>query len=403
MSSDNSCRFAVVGAGPYGMAVAAHLRGAGHDVRVFGRVMDFWHSRMPKGMMLRSPWEGSHISDPGRTLTLNHYAAAHRFERPKLLPLEEFVRYGRWFQAQTLPDVDERSVDEVEKTGDGFRIRLADGDVVEAERVVMATGIGSFAHRPAPFADLPPKSASHASDARNQDLSQYRGKRMSVIGAGQSAIESAALLYELGADVELLVRKPRVRWLSPSGLLEWLQDLPVHPFGAPGKIGPIGMNWLIEHPRLFTSFPRGLQQKMTYRAIRPAGSSWLRPRTQSVKFRTGVDVTAAKVQGERVHLSLSDGSTSDFDHVFLGTGYKIDVSRHELLSSGIRSGLKLASGYPVLDRGFESSIPGLYFVGAPAAYSFGPLCRFVAGTDFTARRLAKMVPAGARRPKLCPA
>jgi thioredoxin reductase len=401
MSTDNTCQFAVVGAGPYGMAVAAHLIDAGHEVRIFGKVMDFWHGHMPKGMVLRSPWEGSHISDVQGRLTLDHYAAAHQYRRPKLLPLEEFVRYGRWFQRQALPDLDERSIDKVEPNSDGFRVTLEDGETLEAERVVIATGIGPFAHYPPVLASLPRELASHASETINRDLSRFVGKRVVIIGAGQTALETAALLSEQGNDVEMLIRQSFVRYLSASGWLEWFQDLPIHPFGAPGKIGPIGMNWLIEHPSLFTAFSRRMQDKMTRRAIRPAGSSWLRPRTEKVKFHVGVEVTAATARGEQVELRLCDGSTRTYDHAFLGTGYKIDLSRNRILSPQLLERVKTANGYPVLDAGFQSSLAGLYFVGAPAAYSFGPLCRFVAGTPFTARRLTRMAPRSAARKKAC--
>ena len=209
-----SCQFAVVGSGPYGLAVASHLRRRGLEVLIFGKV-------------------------PERTLTLNHYAAAHNFARPELLPLEEFVRYGRWFQHQALPDHDERDIENIEAVDDGFHLTLTSGDCVEAQRVVVATGIGPFANYPAPFAELPRALVSHASDRSNRDLTRFAGQRVAVVGGGQSALESAALLHEAGVEVELLIRQPNVRWLSPSGFLEWMMDLKINPFRAPGKIGPI--------------------------------------------------------------------------------------------------------------------------------------------------------------------
>jgi FAD-dependent urate hydroxylase len=397
LNSDSRCQFAIVGAGPYGLAVGAHLRAGGLDVRIFGKPMDFWASQMPKGMLLRSPRDGSHISDPSRAFSLGNYEAAHGCQIPKAMPLETFVDYGRWFQSQALPDLEHRQVTGVERAGEGFAITLDDGECIEAQNVVVATGIGAFPNYPVTFASLPKELASHTSDRANSDLGRFTGKRVAVVGGGQSALESAALLHENGAKVEVLVRQPFVRWLKNSSWLEAMMDWPINPFKAPGKIGPIGINWLLEHPRLFTSFPRPTQDRMAYRAIRPAGSSWLRSRTAPTTIKPGCHAVTSAAVGDKVHLKLNDGTESVVDHVLLGTGYRVSVARMSYLSEDLSQSIQTVKGYPVLNRGFESSIPGLYFVGASGAYSFGPLCRFVAGTPYTARTLAQFAVKNARK------
>jgi FAD-dependent urate hydroxylase len=389
LNSESRCQFAVVGAGPYGLAVGAHLRAGGCDVRIFGKPMDFWASQMPKGMLLRSPRTGSHISDPSHAFSLENYETAHDCTIPKAMPLETFVHYGRWFQSQALPDVEERHVVAVEQSSDGFVLTLDDGESLEAQNIVVATGIGAFPNYPAVFVSLPKELASHSSDRANCDLGRFAGKRVAVIGGGQSALESAALLYENGAQVEVLVRQPLVRWLKNSSWLEALMDLPINPFQTPGKIGPIGINWLIENPRLFTAFPRPWQDRMATRAIRAAGSSWLRSRTAEVRITPGRHALSAAARGEKAVLQLNDGTESVFDHVLLGTGYRVSVSRMSFLAGDLSQSIHTVKGYPVLNRGFESSVRGLYFVGASGAYSFGPLCRFVAGTPYTAATLAR--------------
>jgi lysine/ornithine N-monooxygenase len=392
-----------VGAGPYGLAVGAHLRAAGLDVRIFGKPMDFWASQMPKGMLLRSPRTGSHISDPTHSWSLEKYETAHGCRIPKSMPLETFVRYGRWFQSQALPDVDERHVAAIERCADGYTLTLDDGEFLDAQNVVVATGIGAFPNIPSVFAAVPKELASHTSDRANSDLGRFAGKRVAVVGGGQSALESAALLHENGAEVEVLVRQPFVRWLKNSGWIEALMDLPINPFQAPGKIGPIGINWLIENPRLFTSFPRSLQDRMATRAIRPAGSSWLRSRAAGATIKPGRYAESAAARGDQVHLQLNDGTESALDHVLLGTGYRVSVSRISFLSDDLSQSIHTVKGYPVLNRGFESSVRGLYFVGASGAYSFGPLCRFVAGTPYAASALARFAAKRAKkqgRPRL---
>lgn len=390
-SGSRNGSFAVVGAGPYGLAVASHLRAAGVDVRIFGKVMDFWRNQMPVGMKLRSPLQGSNISDPKRALSLERFAAMEGRQLDKALPLEDFVKYGRWFQREALPDIDARDVVDIEHDMRGFRVTLDDGERLGFRAVVVATGIGSFPHRPAPFASLPAERLSHTSDRVNRDLSRFAGQRVVVIGSGQSALESAALMQEAGAEVEVVVRRPSVRFLKSSPFLEWLTDGKLNPFRAPGKIGPVGINWLIEHPHLFTLFPRRWQSWMNVRSIRPAGSSWLRRRTQNVIFKTAREVVAASVSGAKVLLRFNDGSDCVTDQVLLGTGYQVDIARYRFLSPDLLRAVRTVRGYPILNRGFESSLPGLYFVGTTAAYSFGPLCRFVAGTPFAARTLTNYV------------
>lgn len=399
---DGGCEYVIIGAGPYGLSVASHLRAAGMDVQIFGKAMDFWASQMPKGMLLRSPWTGSNLSDPDQAYSLDRFDATHAKPLSRHLPLEDFVRYGQWFQAQAVADLDPRQVLAVERKSDGFELALEDGERLTADHVIVATGIGSFARYPEVLASVPREFASHASDPRNRDFGRYAGKRVAVLGAGQSAIESAAILHESGADVEVLMRQPQLRWLNDRGFAEWLMNSRLYPFKAPGKIGPIGVNWLIEHPGLFTLFPRSMQDRFNARAMRPAASGWLRQRTEKVRMTTSVSIQEATPRGDKLHLKLSDGSTRDLDHLLLGTGYKIDIAKYPFLSGALLEKVNCVNGYPVLNGGFESSIPGLYFVGAAAAHSFGPLCRFVHGTRYAATTLTRKATKRPRRQKLVP-
>ncbi|MGD1091611.1 MAG: NAD(P)-binding domain-containing protein [Bryobacteraceae bacterium] len=383
------CQFTVIGAGPYGLAAASHLRAAGAEVRIFGTPMDFWASQMPRGMLLRSPWSGSNIGDPDQTFTLDRYESALGLKLDRRVPLEDFVRYGQWFQRQTLPDLDARNIAWVERGGSGYRITFDDGEQLCSRNVVVATGIGSFSNCPAVFASLPAELVSHTSHRLNHNLSRFARKKVVVVGGGQSAIESAALLHEAGAQVEVLLRQPSVCWLNTRPLIEWLMDCKINPFKAPGKIGPAGVNWLIEHPALFTTLSRKLQDAMTFRAIRPAASSWLRARTDQLTITAGRHAAHATVRGGKVHLRLNDRDERTVDHVLLGTGYKVDIARCGILSAELLQRVRTVNGYPVLNGGFESSLAGLYFVGATAAYSFGPLLRFVAGTQYAARALSR--------------
>jgi FAD-dependent urate hydroxylase len=390
---NRGCDIAIVGAGPYGLSAAAHLRATGdRDVRVFGEPMGFWQHCMPAGMRLRSPYVATNIADPQGALTLDAYKTetGRHLEGP--VPLERFVEYGRWYQGKVVADADPRLVKLIEPAAGGFVLTLEDGEPVYTSRAIVAAGIGPFRLRPLEFAGLPRDLVSHASD--HSDLSGFAGRSVVVVGAGQSALESAALLHEAGANTTVIARAATVNWLGRSA---WIHTLAPFLY-APPDVGPAGVSWLVAWPNVFRRLhPRKLQDRLAKRAIRPAGSGWLAPRLKAVPIECGLAVRAARQAGDRVKLSLSDGSNRLADHVLLGTGYSIDISKYSFIDRSLLGAMRVVEGQPVLGRGFESSISGLHFLGAPAAWSFGPLMRFVAGTEFAGPALARALAAEAVR------
>jgi thioredoxin reductase len=381
---------AVIGAGPQGLAVAAHLRSAGVDTRVFGDPMAFWIEHMPAGMCLRSLPRASSISDPDASYTLGRFDEIHgRADVP--IPLHHFVEYGRWFQQHIVPDVDDRRVTRVDATGAGFEVRLDDDDSFRSGRVVVATGIDRFAFIPPQFRGLPETLSSHT--FAHTDFGRFAGQRVVVIGAGQSALESAALLHESDANVELIVRANRIRWLKElpdaenAGLASRIRDRVKPPTG----VGPPGLNWIIAAPDLYRSLPEMLRNYTAWRAIPPAGADWLRPRLKAVPKTLGRRVSRVEARNGGVRLVLDDATERVVDHVVLGSGYAPDVSRYPFLPTQLVGGIDRVGGYPVLGSGFESSIPGLHFVGAIATRSYGPITRFVVASAFTGREVARHI------------
>src|SRR4030095_9989815 len=290
---------AIIGAGPYGLAAAAHLRAVGVETCIFGRVMEFWENQMPAGMFLRSSWEASHIADPDRRLTLDRYQTSRNVLLSKPIPLGDFIDYGRWFQQQIVPDVDERRVGRLEQTARGFSLSLEDGDRVHTARVVVATGIAPFARRLPQFDGLPRELVSHTSEHR--DLSPFGRKHIVIVGGGQSALESAALLAGASAEVEVIVRKPGVHWLDQK--LAWLKSEanPIRRlFYPPTDVGPPGLNWIVATPGVFQRLAFRLRGTVAHRSIRPAGAGWLLPRIDEVRITPGCAITSASPAGERV-------------------------------------------------------------------------------------------------------
>jgi hypothetical protein len=385
-SSD--CNVAVLGAGPYGLSATAYLRASGVETRVLGEPMAFWENQMPAGMCLRSNWGASHIADPKRALTLDEYCRQKGNHISKPIPLDRFVDYGRWYQEQAVPNLEKRQVRSVEVAPGGFKLALVDGEEFVARRVVLATGIGPFTARPKEFDKIPPALASHTSE--HNDLRKFRGQRVVVIGAGQSALESAVLFKESGIQVEVIARAKTLNWVGLHARLHHLGLISKMLYSS-RDVGPAGISRLVAMPLLFQKFPRGFQDRAAYRAIRPAGAGWLKPRLQDVPITLGRRVVSATTAGSQLLLKLDDGTDRLVDHALLATGFRVDVSKYPFLSESIVKQLNVMNGYPVLKRGLESSIPGLHFAGKPAAWSFGPLLGFVSGAEFASNELVRSI------------
>src|ERR1700723_4546263 len=387
-SNSADCNVTIIGAGPYGLSSAAYLRAAGIETRVFGDPMSFWKNQMPAVMCLRSNWGPSHIADPKQQLTLDEYCRENGNHISKPIPLNRFVGYGQWFQSRVVPDLDRRQISGVETDSKGFRVALADGESFTSRRVVVATGISTFASRPPEFVGIPTALAAHSS--AHNDLTKFKGQRVVVIGAGQSALESGVLLKEAGIEVEVIARRRILNWVGLHPRLHHLGPLSRLLYST-HDVGPAGISRLVAAPHVFRRFPRWFQERTAYRAIRPAVSGWLQPRLADVQLTLGRKVVSAPATDSQLRLKLDDGIERLVDHVLLAKGFRVDISRYQFLSSSLVKKVETASGYPVLKRGLECSIPGLHFLGKPAAWSFGPVVGFVSGTEFAANELVHSV------------
>ena len=376
----------VIGAGPFGLSAAAYLKHRGLGVGLFGDPMSFWRDHMPAGMYLRSNWAASHISDPNGRLTLDHFQAdtGARFSFP--IPLERFVEYGQWYQRQAVPDLVPRHVCELEKSGNGFRVKLSDGSLVKSKRVILATGIAHFPWIPKELDRLPKSHVTHSSD--HSDLGRFRGQDILIIGGGQSALDAARILHADGAKVEVVARQRQIRWVGENA---WLHHLGFISWCLYSKldVGPAGISRLVGVPNLFRRLPRAWRDPISRRSIRAAGTGWQRPYLAKVIMTTNCRATSAGIRQNRVSVTLSDGTERLVDHVISATGYRVDVRRYKFLSPIIQNSLKTISGSPVLARGFESSVPGLHFLGKPAGLSFGPVLNFVSGSHFAGAELVR--------------
>jgi cation diffusion facilitator CzcD-associated flavoprotein CzcO len=377
---------AVIGAGPYGLAIAAHLRAREIRTHVFGAPLGYWRTHMPEGMHLKSSWAASSIASPSDELSLAAYERYRGAPLGRPIPISDFIDYGLWYQRRAVPDVDGRRVERIQRGGRFYSLALSDGEEFAASRVVLATGLDGFANVPESFGWLPVGLVSHTSDARR--LSDFNGRRVIVIGAGQSALESAVLAHEAGADVTVLVRDETVHWLTRKARLDGTIGGKLY---APSDVGPAGLSWVVAAPWLMHRLPLSTRRAMIHRCLRPAVTGWLVPRSGGIRIRTGCGSFAAKpVPDGGVEVSFA-GESVRADHILLGTGFRPRLGRVGLLADELRAKVRIRDGQPILGGGFETSVPGLHIVGALAADSFGPLPRFVAGTWFTAPELARWV------------
>jgi FAD-dependent urate hydroxylase len=401
MQNSDSRPAVVIGAGPYGLAVAAHLRARGMPVRVFGDVMATWRDHMPAGMYLKSTPVASSISAPAAGYTLAAFCA--RSGLPPLgedepVPVDLFIRYGQWFAKQLVPDIEPRDVRQLERDQRGFRLTLDDGEELRTDSVVMAGGMADYAYVPeelaaaAPAGPSPAAAVSHSS--QHHDLSGFAGQDVAVIGAGQSALESAALLHEAGAKVQVLARgqarfgsppKPAAR--GPARLL-------------PRPHSPLGPTWRIypfSHAAgFFRYLPAQTRLDLVKRVLGPLGAWWLRDRVEGrIPIRQGLRIRHAKQEGSKVLLTLESaaGQPTELEvgHVIAATGYRVDLEKVGFLGADCRDRIQVLAGFPCLSPSFESSVPGLFFAGLTAAAAFGPVMRFVCGTPYAGRRISEAV------------
>ncbi len=348
--------------------------------------MSFWQ-QMPRGMKLRSNMSATNLIEPVGPLSLSSYLEEIGDHQDWPVPLSRFIEYGLWVQRTGTPGLDERRVTRLDRHGSGFRLDLEDGECVTARRVVVAAGIEKFKYIPPGYDHLPEKLISHTGD--HSDMARFAGQRVGVVGGGQSAFECATLMREHGAaQVEVLARARDVVWLrsvSPKTLMG-----PIGPIAyAPTDVGPLWYSRLVATPGLFRLLPLDAQRKIAYRSIRPACSHFVRVRLDGIRVSLGMGVNEAQATQDGLRVVLSDGSSRDFDHLMFGTGYRVDVARYGFLGEAILRDLRQSDGYPVLRRGLESSVTGLHFVGAPAARSFGPILRFVSGSWYAGRSVAR--------------
>jgi cation diffusion facilitator CzcD-associated flavoprotein CzcO len=362
----------VVGAGPYGLSAAAHLRGRGLRIAVFGKGMGLWRDHMPDGLFLRSRAWAMHLSDPHDRFTFDRFADETGADISYPIARATFIQYGRWFQERTVRGVDPTFIASIQSSPGGFTLTATDGRQVTSAAVVLAVGIACHAHRPELYDHLPSRLVSHACDCH--DLTRFARRHVIIVGGGHSAVEYAALLYDAGATVDLVARRP-IEWRPPDR----------------EACGSSGRALLDRLPYAFYHLPKWAKDR--YSGYYATGvSDSLRERTLGkVALRERQSILAIDAKGDAVVATMSGGSTLRADHILLATGYRVNLDALAILAPSLRRAIRTDDGAPLLSPWFESSVPGLFFSGLAALRTFGPMYRFVAGCGPAARRVASAI------------
>lgn len=370
----------IIGAGPFGLALAAQASHDSIEHLIVGKPMEFWRRNMPNGMFLRSACDW-HL-DPVNVHTIEAFLSSQKKTARDVEPLslDFYLSYAEWFQKQKNIQPLPVYVKQLDPSlaSHRFVATTADGDVINARRVALAPGFKHFAHAPAELiALLPAGRFQHTSEF--VDFSDAADKRYLIIGGRQSAFEWAALLLEAGAAAVHLSH----RHASPAfTVADW------------SWVNPLVDN-IAKDPSWFRRLSQAEKDEVTHRLWaegRLKVEPWLEPRLKDDRVRMWPEsqlVSCHEGRDSELVVALTNGETIHVDQIVLATGFKVDITRLPILANTIREQLQMRNGFPVLDDHFETSIPGLFITSMPATQDFGPFFGFTISVRTSAKLICE--------------
>ena len=397
----NETDVAVIGAGPYGLSLGAHLHHYKVSHRIFGRPMHSWQNHMPKGMSLKSDGYASTLYDPKRAFTLERYCLEFDLAYQSTgapVPLDTFIGYGLEFQKRMVPQLEQVDIESVKKEGDRFLLRTTLGEELLAKRVVLAVGITHFAEMPEQLRDDPIEAVTHSYD--HGELQQFSGKRVLVVGAGASAVDLAASLTDVQADVHIMGRRPEISFHPPVLDPRPLRERVLRPRNG------LGFGWkyvlCVEAPLLFRALPQAFRHRIVRRHLGPSPGWYVRNKVVGrIPMHMSAQIRSVAWQNGRAWVRFDQPGKPDqefvADHVIAATGYKPRIASLTFLDPALREQIRTENESPLLDANFRTSVPGLHMIGLASANCFGPAQRFAVGAKFATRHLGRYLARRAQR------
>ncbi|GGR18107.1 hypothetical protein GCM10008957_33600 [Deinococcus ruber] len=374
----------IIGAGPFGLALAAYSQHLGIPHRVVGRPMEFWHTNMPEGMYLRSACDW-HL-DPTGHATIERFLSERGQTSAEVEPLSRafYLAYTEWFQQQKKIDpVPEyvQQLDSLKPDGHLFRATLEDGQSITARNVALAVGFKYFKYEPQDLLErLPAGRFSHTCDL--VDFNSLAGKRVLILGGRQSAFEWAALLHEAGASAVHVSHR---------------HDSPAFAAADWSWVGPL-VEAMVDDPAWFRRLSPQEQQEVSHRLWsegRLKVEPWLesRVRHDSVHLWPRTELASCEeLKDGTLRVTLHSGESVEIDHIVLATGYRVRLEQVPFLAAGnLLSQLPTHDGFPALDEHFQTSVPGLYITSLAAGQAFGPFFGFTISVRTSARLIGQAV------------
>lgn len=377
-------RLLIIGAGPFGLALAAHVHDLGIDYLIVGKPMEFWHDNMPDGMVLRSASDW-HL-DVANDATIERFLAEQGLTPASVEPLSRdfYLRYVQWFQDRKqihVRPVYVTQLDHQPAAARAFRAITDEGEMITADQVVIAVGFKYFKHLPPDIVQmLPPGRFAHTCDL--VDFANLRGKRCLILGGRQSAFEWAALIHEAGAAKVHVAH----RHSSPAfQAADW------------SWVNPM-VDAIADNPGWFRNLSQEEKDRVSYRLWsegRMKVEPWLERRVRqpgvSIWPQTRVVHSSALPDGT-VSVTLDNDTTLVVDAIILATGYKVQIDRVPFLAHGnILPQMETRNGFPVLDEHFQTNIPGLFVTSMAGAQDFGPFWGFTIAVRTSARLIGQAI------------
>jgi cation diffusion facilitator CzcD-associated flavoprotein CzcO len=372
--------FLIVGAGPFGLAMAAEAEERGISHLVLGEPMSFWRRHMPAGMVLRSACDW-HLDPAGRA-TIEEFLATRGVKPSDVepLPLDLYLEYAGWFQETLGIRPRPRRVVRLDWHDGRFDAALDDDTTVTAERVLLATGYASFAHIPAELAErMPAERSSHTCDLVAPE--RLAGQRVLVVGGRQSAFEGAALLAEAGATRVHVCHRHETPAFAES---DWSWVEPT-------------LDRIVSEPDWYRGLSEAEREAINARFFaegRLKLEPWLWPRLErpEISFRPKSRIVGSELRGGDLLVRLDNGDELAVDHVLYATGYRVDLRRVPFLAAGnLLPRIERRDGFPLLDASLRSTVPGLFFTSLPATRDFGSFFGFTVAVRASARVIGQAI------------